>query len=229
MEGCLAVSAEGKSGGPALMWKEGGKVTIQSYSKYHVDSLVRMDDGTDIRFTSFYGQADPALRNQAWDMLRRIKSIVREGWIVGGDFNAILNNAEKEGGRTKPNNSMNDFSELLEELSLSNNREGSGLVKERLDRFIVSEDVIEKMPFIDTKVIRQSKSDQDAIFMNTIGSKLRERCVNPKPWFRYNACWAKEQEANEIITRVWSKKDRNFFGKSRGYPGELRTLVISTL
>ncbi|KAA3481340.1 reverse transcriptase [Gossypium australe] len=131
MERCLAVSAEGKNGCLALMWKEGNKVTIQNYSKYHIDSLVKMEDGTDIRFTGFYGQADPTLRNQAWDMLRRIKSN-----IVGGDFNAILNNVEKDGGRRKPQNLMNDFRELLEELTLvdiktsvrwftwSNNRKG---------------------------------------------------------------------------------------------------------
>ncbi|KAA3470172.1 reverse transcriptase [Gossypium australe] len=198
MEGCLAISEEGTSGGLALLWRERNKVTIQSYSKYHVDSLVNLEDGTDIRFTGFYGQAEPTLRNEAWDMLRRIKSNVRGGWIVGGEFNAILNDAEKEGGRRKPRNSMNDFNKFLEELSLvdiktragwftwSNNRDGSGLVKERLDRFIVSEDVIEKMPFIDIKVIHQSKSDHDAIFMNTIGSKPRERCADSKPWFRYD-------------------------------------------
>ncbi|KAA3489415.1 reverse transcriptase [Gossypium australe] len=205
MEGCLAVSAEGKSGGLALMWKEGNKVTIQNYSKYHIDSLVKMDDGKDIRFTGFYGQADPTLRNQAWDMLRRIKSNVREEWIVGGDFNAILNNAEKEGGRRKSQNLMNDFR--------SNNREGADFVKERLDRFIVSEEAIEKMPYIDTKVVCQSKSDHDAILLNTIGSKPKERKVDLKQSFRYDACWAKEQEAKDIINRVWSKINRNFMEK----------------
>ncbi|KAA3482121.1 reverse transcriptase [Gossypium australe] len=188
MEGCLAVSAEGKSGGLALMWRERVKVTIQNYAKYHVDSLISLDDGGVLRFTGFYGQADPNLRKQSWDMLRRVKSTVREGWIVVGDFNAILNDAEKEGGRRKPKNSMDEFSELLEELALSNNREGPDLVKERLDRFLVSEDVIEKMPFLDTKVVRQSKSDHDVVLINTIESKPGKRCGDPKPWFRYDTC-----------------------------------------
>ncbi|KAA3470354.1 reverse transcriptase [Gossypium australe] len=215
MEGCLAVSAEGKSGGLALMWKEGAKFSIQSYSKFHIDSLVGLDDGTDLRFTGFYGHSDLALRNQASDMLRRTNSSVREGGM----------DAEKEGGRRKPKTFMNDFSELLEELSLvdiktrigwftwSNNREGLSLVKERLDRFLVSEDIVENMPFIETKVVRQFKSDHDAIFMNTVGSKLRERCVKPKHWLRYDTCWAKEKEAKDIINSVWSKNDRNFMEK----------------
>ncbi|KAG8489184.1 hypothetical protein CXB51_017232 [Gossypium anomalum] len=102
MEGCMVVSSEGKSGGLALMWREGVKVTVQNYSKYHIDSLVSLDDG--------------------------------------GDFNAILNNAEKEGGRRKPKSSMDDFRNILEELVLidvkpssgwftwTNNREGPELV-----------------------------------------------------------------------------------------------------
>ncbi|KAH1114434.1 hypothetical protein J1N35_007812 [Gossypium stocksii] len=75
-------------------------------------------------------------------MLRRVKGSLNEGWIVGGDFNAILNNAEKEGGRRKPKAMIEDFYNLLEELNMSdvktrngwftwtNNREGTRLVKD---------------------------------------------------------------------------------------------------
>ncbi|KAA3484147.1 expansin-A1-like [Gossypium australe] len=91
MEGCLAISSEGKSGGLALMWKEGTRVSILSYSKFHVDVLVDLDDGKKVRFTGFCAQSDPALRKQAWDVLRKIKGCVREGWVVGGDFKDILN------------------------------------------------------------------------------------------------------------------------------------------
>ncbi|PPD99239.1 hypothetical protein GOBAR_DD03731 [Gossypium barbadense] len=124
MEGCLAVSSEGKSGGLALMW----------------------------RFTGFYGQTDPNLRQLSWDMLRRVKSTINEGWIMGGNFNTILNNSEKDRGRRKPKTSMDDFCDILVELNLTdvktcngcftwtNNREGTMLVKERLDRFVISDE-----------------------------------------------------------------------------------------
>ncbi|KAA3462544.1 LINE-1 reverse transcriptase isogeny [Gossypium australe] len=171
MDGCMAVNAEGKSSGLALMWRERVKVTIQNYSKYHIDSLVNIEDGEIIKFTGFYGHFDPILKKHAWDILKRVKRTVRKGWIVGGDFNAIRNNAEKEGGRRKPRNSMDEFCEFLEELSLtdvktkkgwftwSNNREGNGLVKERLDRLLVSDGIINKMPFLNTSVIHQSIED----------------------------------------------------------------------
>ncbi|KAK5812333.1 hypothetical protein PVK06_027762 [Gossypium arboreum] len=90
MEGCLAVSSEGKSGRLALMWREG-----------------------------MSGQTDPCLRQQSWDMLRKVKSTINKEWIVGGNFNAILNDSEKEGGRRKLKTSMDDFCDILEELSLT--------------------------------------------------------------------------------------------------------------
>ncbi|PPR81963.1 hypothetical protein GOBAR_AA38752 [Gossypium barbadense] len=225
MEGCLAVSAEGKSGGLALLWREGMKVMMQNYSKYHIDSLVCLDDGMRLRFTGFYGQADPNNRNLSWDMLRRVKGTVNEGWIVAGDFNAILNNAEKEGGRKKPRSSMKDFCKLIEELALvdvkttngwftwTNNREGPDLVKERLDRFLISDNLVGNMPFLTTKIVRQSKFDHEAIIMDTLGSKPRDYNINPRTWFRYDACWNKEADARDIITSIWSKSESNLLDK----------------
>ncbi|TYH05864.1 hypothetical protein ES288_A08G113700v1 [Gossypium darwinii] len=138
MEGCLAISLEGKSGGLALF----------------------MDDGEVLRFTGFYGQTDPSLRQQSWDMLRRVKSKVNEGWTT----------------------LMDEFCDILEELNLTdvktcngwftwtNNRDGNRL---------------------------QAQRGED----------------NNRVWFRYDTCWAKEQEFKDIITSIWYKEDRNMLEK----------------
>ncbi|KAA3470679.1 reverse transcriptase [Gossypium australe] len=211
MNGCLAVDAKGKSGGLAFLWKDGAKVTIQSYSKYHGDASIGMEDGMKVRFIGFYGHTDSIEKKQAWDMLRRIKNTVREGWMVGGDFNAILNANENEGWRRKPKVAMDEFRELLEELNLVDIKtRGSGFIKERLDCFLVSDDIVNNMPFIKTTVVRQSKSDHDAILMDTVGSKPREQGGDPKHWFRYDTCWSKEKEAEEIVSSIWSRRDGKF-------------------
>ncbi|PPD86265.1 hypothetical protein GOBAR_DD16799 [Gossypium barbadense] len=142
MEGCVAVNSEGKSGGLALLWREGVKVEVQNFSNYHIDSLVSLEESKVIRFTGFYGNYDPNARNLSWDMLRRVKRMVKEGWIVGGDFNAILNNAEKDG------------------VERNQGEEGPNPIKERLDRFLISEDLVEKLPFINTRVVQQSKLEK---------------------------------------------------------------------
>ncbi|KAH1084400.1 hypothetical protein J1N35_024161, partial [Gossypium stocksii] len=150
MEGCLDVNAEGKSGGLVMMWKEGNKVDIQTYSSNHIDTMIQVENETAIRFTGFYGNTDPNKRHLSWDMLKRVGRTVKETWIIGGDFNAILDNAEKDGGRRKPLALINEFREIVDELSMAdlktdngwftwtNNREGSAIVKERLNRFLMT-------------------------------------------------------------------------------------------
>lgn len=51
-------------------------------------------------------------------MLRRVGESVRDGWVVGGDFNAIISDTEKEGGRRKPRAMMDEFRGAMEELAL---------------------------------------------------------------------------------------------------------------
>ncbi|XP_012435427.1 uncharacterized protein LOC105762053 [Gossypium raimondii] len=225
MEGCLAISSERKSGGMVLMWREGVRVTIQNYSRCHIDSVVWIEDGEKFRFTGFYGQSEPSLRHQAWDMLRRVKSTVNEGWIVRGDFNAILNDSEKKGGRRKPRALMDEFGDILEELCLTdvktgngwftwtNNRDGNRLVKERLDRFVISNVIMERMPLLASYVVRQSKSDHEAILMGLHGSRPKVKGNDPRVCFRYDRCWAKEREARDIISNIWSNEETNLLEK----------------
>ncbi|KAK5839828.1 hypothetical protein PVK06_008669 [Gossypium arboreum] len=114
MDGCLAVNTIGKSGGLVMMWKEGTNVEIKSYSSNHIDSLIQVENDNPFQFTGFYGNADPNNRKSSWDMLRRVGSSVKEKWIIGGDFNAILDNSEKEGGRRKQHALMDDFREKMD-------------------------------------------------------------------------------------------------------------------
>ncbi|TYH10966.1 hypothetical protein ES288_A07G220900v1 [Gossypium darwinii] len=225
MEGCLAVNANGKSGGLVMMWKESDKVKVQTYSSNHIDSIIKLENDNPIRFTGFYGNAEPNKRQCSWNMLRRVGQSVAEKWIIGGDFNAILDNAENEGGRRKPRVLMEDFREVVDELSMVdlktdngwftwvNNRDGTALVKERLDRFLMSANDVARFPFMETKVIRQSTSDHDAIILDTEGRKLRDRHRDPRLCFKYDVCWAKDVEAKKIIKEAWQKGSKDIMGK----------------
>ncbi|MBA0756572.1 hypothetical protein Gogos_022224 [Gossypium gossypioides] len=171
------------------------------------------------------GHVDPNQRKSSWVMLRRVGSSVKETWIISGDFNAILNEAEKEGGRRKPRALMDYFREVVEELSLVdlktekgwfawvNILNGNVIVNERLDRFMISANDVANFPFIETKVVRQSKSDHDAIFLDTMGRKPNECSRDPRLRFRYDVCWAKETAAKNIIKSAWGDKELDVMGK----------------
>ncbi|KAK8356477.1 hypothetical protein V6Z12_A05G356000 [Gossypium hirsutum] len=190
----LAVNSEGQSGGLALMWRDGMNFSIQNYSKHHIDSLVKLENNKNIKVTGFYGHANPNLRSSSWDILQRVGESVREEWIVGGDFNAILNDAEKEDGRRGVRAQMNEFKEKW-----------GGLIKERIDRFISSGSVAEKFPFISTKVVRQTQSDHDAIILDLWGRKPKDYPNDKRLCFKFDVCWAGDVGAKNVIERAWNR------------------------
>ncbi|KAB1671559.1 hypothetical protein, partial [Gossypium barbadense] len=218
----LTVNSEGRSGGLALMWKEGTNVSIQSYSKHQIDSIVNLENNKIMRVTGFYGHANPSLRNNSWDILRRVGDSVREDWV---DFNAILNDAEKEGGRTGVRAQMHDFKAVMDDLALVdikpdsgwftwvNNRSGGGLVKERIDRFLSSVSLVENFPFIATKVVRQTQSDHDAILLDLWGRRPRDYPNDHRLCFKFDLCWAGDREAKTIIDSAWNRGDTEYGDK----------------
>ncbi|KAL1151423.1 hypothetical protein V6Z11_A09G040900, partial [Gossypium hirsutum] len=218
----LTVNSEGRSGGLALMWKEGTNVSIQSYSKHQIDSIVNLENNKIMRVTGFYEHANPSLRNNSWDILRRVGDSVREDWV---DFNAILNDAEKEGGRTGVRAQMHDFKAVMDDLALVdikpdsgwftwvNNRSGGGLVKERIDRFLSSVSLVENFPFIATKVVRQTQSDHDAILLDLWGRRPRDYPNDHRLCFKFDLCWAGDREAKTIIDSAWNRGDTEYGDK----------------
>ncbi|TYH01222.1 hypothetical protein ES288_A09G040500v1 [Gossypium darwinii] len=191
MEGCLAVNANGKSGGLVMMWKESNKVEVQTYSSNHIDSIIKLENDNPIRFTGLYGNAEPNKRQCS----------------------------------RKPSALMEDFREVVYEFSMAdlktdngwftwvNNREGTALVKERVDRFLMSANDVARFPFVETKVIHQSTSDHDAIILDTEGRKPRDRHRDPRLCFKYDVCWAKDVEAKKIIKEAWQKGSTDIMGK----------------
>ncbi|TYH19505.1 hypothetical protein ES288_A05G357100v1 [Gossypium darwinii] len=211
MQNGLAVNSEGWSGGLALMWRDGMNVSIQNYSKHHIDSMVKLENNKIIRVTGFYGHANPNLRSSSWDILRRVGESVREEWIVGGDFNAILNDAEKEGGRRGVRAQMNEFKEVMDELALVDIKPDSGwFTWERIDMFISSVSVAEKFPFISTKVVRQTQSDHDAIILDLWGRKPKDYPNDKRLCFKFDVCWAGDVEAKNVIERAWNRDATDF-------------------
>ncbi|KAK5833744.1 hypothetical protein PVK06_017598 [Gossypium arboreum] len=221
----LVVNSEGWSGGLVLMWRDGTNVSIQSYSKHQIDSIVNLENNKKMRVTGFYGHANPNLRSSLWDILHRVRDLVRENWVVGGDFNTILNEAEKKGRRRGMRVHMNDFKVVMDELALVdikpdsgwftwvNKRSGSGLIKKRIDRFLTSVSVVENFPFIATKVVRQTQSDHDAIFLDLWVHKPKDFSNDPRMCFKFDLCWVSDMEAKYVIGNAWNKVDTEYGDK----------------
>ncbi|XP_057770939.1 uncharacterized protein LOC130990727 [Salvia miltiorrhiza] len=148
-EGIFVVDAVGCKGGLALLWKEQTDVRIVSYSPGHIDCYVTTG-GKSWRFTGFYGHPKSSQRKFSWELLKRLSDLMPMEdlpWLVGGDFNEILRDSDKIGGKTRPYSLMEAFRSTiyycrLHEIAKPDcgytwtNKRKDEPIFERLDRFL---------------------------------------------------------------------------------------------
>lgn len=69
----IEVNPEETRGGLCLAWRADFNITLQSFSKRHIDVIVEdKEKGTNWRFTGFYGSKYAQDRNDAWDILKSL-------------------------------------------------------------------------------------------------------------------------------------------------------------
>jgi hypothetical protein len=69
-EGMLAVDPVGRSGGIALLWTDSREVTIQNYSRHHINAVIQfVDSDQSWKLTAFYGHPNFTHRVASWQLL----------------------------------------------------------------------------------------------------------------------------------------------------------------
>ncbi|KAK4572345.1 hypothetical protein RGQ29_030685 [Quercus rubra] len=112
-DGCFMVPNDGRGRGLALPWKAGVNVWVDSFSKYHIDSIVHGGSKNAWRLTRFYGEPDTSQRKEGWNMLRMLSLRPKLPWCCFEDFNELLEVQDKRGGIPRTHNLMQDFRDIL--------------------------------------------------------------------------------------------------------------------
>ncbi|GER27612.1 AGC (cAMP-dependent [Striga asiatica] len=73
----------------------------------------RVQDGVEVFVTFVYASPNPTTRHSLWPELRQLATRINVPWLIGGDFNCILRQAERRGGAISRNNISADFSDWL--------------------------------------------------------------------------------------------------------------------
>ncbi|KAL5573012.1 hypothetical protein UlMin_022609 [Ulmus minor] len=133
-----------------LLWKDPLKVEIKSCSAGHIDASIDHNLRR-WRFTGFYGSPTVEGRVASWQLMQRLgllSELCHLPWLVGGDFNEILYDHEKQGGRPRSLSQMQNFQQALDHCCLrnitsmgefftwANKQLGSDFIQERLDRYV---------------------------------------------------------------------------------------------
>ena len=124
-------------------------VEVQSSSHGHIDDIVSHDQRR-WKFTGFYGNSQVEKQKISWQLLLKLSSTQELSHLplpIGGDFNKILFDFEKKGGRPWALHQMRDFQSTLdlcgakylsfsrEQFTWANKQEDGDFVQAKLHRF----------------------------------------------------------------------------------------------
>ena len=70
----FAVSSDGWSGGLALSWKNDVTVSVQKFSNYHIDTIIKVEGKEPWRISFIYAEPNRSLRSRTWEIMKQMRS-----------------------------------------------------------------------------------------------------------------------------------------------------------
>ncbi|XP_057733782.1 uncharacterized protein LOC130948943 [Arachis stenosperma] len=175
------------SGGLAMAWRDGCTVQILQHGRFFIAASVLTAGSNDpYGVLGVYLSSNDQHRMAQFAELTSVTQQFDGKIVLMGDFNAISNQLEKEGGGAKSPSSIETFNCFIDDNSLidigmvgrpftwSNRRRGDELIQERLDRFLVGVDWQQLYP--NATIVREVWHEQiDGSAMYILAQKIK-RC-----------------------------------------------------
>ncbi|KAL5576068.1 hypothetical protein UlMin_017767 [Ulmus minor] len=221
-ERCFVQDCIGRKWGLLLLWKDPLKVEIKSCSPGHIDAIIDHNLRR-WRFTGFYGCPTVEARVASWQLIQRLGSLselCHLPWLVGRDFNEVLYDHEKQGGRPRSLSQMQNFQEALDHCCLrnitsmgefftwANKQLGSDFIQERLDRYVSTLAWGQLFPNSRCQNLNFYNSDHRAIKI-MLGPSLvwvrKKSNGSRKGRFHFEELWATDEECRRVVSFAWGK------------------------
>jgi hypothetical protein len=167
------------------------------------------DMGRNFMILNVYGPTHE--RIQFWDNLLGNSFTKKENLILGGDLNFSLGAAESWGQRAHSYAQSDYFNHKLGEVgslyishaklcpTWRNKRLGEDYISKRLDRFLLSTNLVESPLFFRQWVGSGGESDHHPIYLEVEG-----RSKKPTSPFKFNSAWLKEEEFMSLAKDIWT-------------------------
>ena len=210
----MAIDARGTSGGIAILWNGAEIVADRWIGLPRILTATFRQIGAEERIliSTVYGPPIPGERATFLQNIRNLSTMHREKyWLIGGDFNIILNLLEKKGGIRREEPEMTLFREVIQDLHLVdiptvngkftwNNRRGERhQVAARLDRFLASEALVSRDIYYEAAILPALGSDHWPItFEIDIKASSKNRS------FRFELFWLRDPRFIEKVKNWWN-------------------------
>ncbi|XP_075640491.1 uncharacterized protein LOC142612260 [Castanea sativa] len=198
-------------GGLVLYWKNSVEIDIESSSVNHIDVIVNRHSGEPWRFTGFYGEPETHRRQESWDLLRSLHGRNSLPWLCARDFNEIIKQSEKLGGRLRPYAQMQIFREALDECELtdlgfkgfpytwSKHYRNGVSIWEWLDKPVASFEWFSKFPGSRVHHIDSTTSYHKIMWLELSDLDFQEK----KKVFCFEEMWLADKGYGELVERIW--------------------------
>ncbi|CAM8993758.1 unnamed protein product [Rhodiola kirilowii] len=204
-----SLDSVGRSGGLLTMWSPEFfqlSAEIKGRGFIHVRGKVSVGaQETEMNFINVYAPSTEKDKLLLWEELMEVRNSNGGGWIIGGDFNAVIHEEERRGS-TFNCKEADQFFEFIQAMGVMDmpligrkftwsNKLGAS----RLDRFLVSPDMVSLCPNLKQWGLSKDLSDHAAI-------ALKEEAKNwgMKP-FRFINAWLEHPGLGKLIKETWSQ------------------------
>jgi hypothetical protein len=153
------VAPIGSCGGLVLAWRLGVELEFFLTNGNNISAWYYSDPPNSPWILScIYGPSETINKQAFWDSLTAVGEDFASPWLCIGDFNFVLDQFEKLGGRPVASSSHCPFKHFIDHLGLvdlgfvgnpftwCNNRQGFDTIKERLDRSLASSNWVHLHP-----------------------------------------------------------------------------------
>lgn len=185
----VIMEAKGSAGGITLMWSEEINIQCIWKSSCLLHWIVIDKAGCKLwNMLACYGTPYHNEHRIFWDQLKERVFLIEGPWLLIGDFNEVVFDFEKFGGRPlwrknlflKPfiNNTRGvDLSFSGRRYTWTNGQQGLGLIKERLDRAVANDAWIMEFPKTLVVQLKRELSDHCPILLYMDGMGKRSTCL----------------------------------------------------
>ncbi|XP_060183360.1 uncharacterized protein LOC132613364 [Lycium barbarum] len=175
--------------------------------------LTHLDSNQEIIVTSIYASTERANRITLWDELYDMAYTINSPWIIGGDFNVILDEAEKYGGLPVNFPEVEDFAHCLNICQVAdlgfygsiytwwNGRSDEACIFKRLDRCLGNQAFQDTFPNFEVEHLIKQGSDHSPLLL-TFKADTR---VIKKP-FRFLNFWIEQESFLETVKVNWEEQ-----------------------
>ncbi|XP_021716015.1 uncharacterized protein LOC110683919 [Chenopodium quinoa] len=214
--------ANGLKGGMWLFWRKPAiLMDFVTESPHVIHSLFKVSpNDPEVLITGVHAPSASRDKNELWNMLGENSPPASTPWLLLGDMNEVVSQSEKMGGRPITNSQGKAFTKWTDKEGLidlkyhgpaftwDNGREGTELIRERLDRALANAEWIKVHPQTQVYHLAKTYSDHCPILVDT---NVVNRIFNYP--FRCKEAWLENPNFDDFFANAWNKG--NDFNESK--------------